>query len=363
MYTKKIAILGTNGIPAKYGGFETLAENLVDRLHTEFEFIVYCSKIHKKETRVKRFKNAKLIYLPFKANGVQSLIYDLISFLHALIFAKTILFLGPTSSGFVTFFNFLFKRKVIVNHGGLNEWERDKYTKNERRWARLNHRFAARNATINITDNSLLRKSLLKTFGADSVIVRYGGDHYSVKTPEKLLSTHFEFLKAKYYLCVCRAQIDNNIHLLIDSFKDIETHPLVIISNWQISDYGKDLFRKYCEHPNLILLDAIYDVDVLNEIRKGCHLYIHSHSFCGTAPSLVEVMNLNTPILCYDVATNRETTKDQAIYFDSIESLQNIINTVTPNQLSRCKKAMYEIAKKEYTWEKVSKKYAEIFRR
>jgi len=361
MKKKKVAIIGTNGIPARYGGFETLAENLVSELSNEFDFIVYCSNIYRKADRKSHFKKARLFYLPFKANGLQSLFYDFFSFIHALFNAKTILFLGPTSSGIVTFLNFIFRRNVIVNHGGLNEWEREKYSENEKKWAKINHYLASKSATINITDNSILQKSLLKSFNADSIIIKYGGDHNLNSNIGSDIKFKYKFLNSKYYLCVARAQIDNNIHLLIDAFKDLNTHPLVIISNWQVSEYGKKLLSENKNHPNLILLDAIYDINILNFIRSNCYVYIHSHSFCGTAPSLVEVMNLNVPVICFDMPTNRESTKNKSIYFDSKQDLIECIESLNDLELEECKKSMYKIASNEYTWRIVSAEYSNIF--
>jgi glycosyltransferase involved in cell wall biosynthesis len=359
---KKVAIVGTNGIPARYGGFETLAENIVSELNNDIDFIIYCSNIYEKEDRQSYFKNARLIYLPFKANGLQSLFYDFFSFVHALCSAETILFLGPTSSGIITVINCLFGRKLIVNHGGLNEWEREKYSENEKKWAKLNHYIAAKNATINITDNSILQKSLLKSFGVDSVIIRYGGDHHLESNIEEFTKSKYKFEKNKYYLSVARAQVDNNIHLLIDAFKSLDAHhPLVIVSNWGVSEYGKKLLEANKNHKNLILLDAIYDLNLLNYIRSNCYAYIHSHSFCGTAPSLVEVMNLNVPVICFDVPTNRESTKNKSIYFKSSKNLVSRINSLSDSEYDSCKKAMFKIASNEYTWDKVSLQYLNIF--
>jgi len=72
-------------------------------------------------------------------------------------------------------------------------------------------------------------------------------------------------------------------------------------------------------------------------------------------------MSLNVPIICFDVLTNRETTKNKSIYFASTSELQKIIKTIDSNQLRECKKMMFEIASVEYTWERVSKEYANIF--
>ena len=94
---KKVAIIGTNGIPARYGGFETLAENLVDKLSEEFSFTVYCSNIYKKEERSKAYKNARLVYFPFNANGYQSIIYDIVTSFHAWFKSDILLILGPVA--------------------------------------------------------------------------------------------------------------------------------------------------------------------------------------------------------------------------------------------------------------------------
>ena len=358
---KRVAIIGTNGIPAKYGGFETLAENLVTELNEEFNFTVYCSSIYKKDERKKWYKKARLIYIPLKANGVQSLFYDSLCFIHSLFYAKTILLLGPTPSGIITFLNIFFRRNLIVNHGGLNEWEREKYSKSEKKWAKINHFIGSKCASVNITDNSILQKSLEKTFNSKSVIIRYGGDHNLDVEVDKEIKEEYSFLKNKYFLCVARAQVDNNLHLLIDAFKDLDTHPLVIVSNWNISNYGKKLLEENKNHPNLILLDAIYDINILNFVRKNSYLYIHSHSYCGTAPSLVEAMNLNIPIICYDVPTNRESTQNKSIYFSSKDELKECVINITEESLEKCKKELFDIAKSEYSWKEVSKQYSKIF--
>ena len=96
----KVALIGTNGIPAKYGGFETLTEYLAKGLNKEFEVTVYCSKTPK-EKRLKQLYNSKLLYLPFKANGWQSMIYDAFSIFHAFFISDVLVILG--FSGVIAF--------------------------------------------------------------------------------------------------------------------------------------------------------------------------------------------------------------------------------------------------------------------
>jgi glycosyltransferase involved in cell wall biosynthesis len=358
---KRIAIIGTNGIPARYGGFETLAEYLTKYLESKFDFYVYCSNLYKRSERQKTYNGARLIYIPFRGNGIQSFIYDLFCFIHALFKTHTILYLGVTPSGIITSLNGLFKRRIIVNHGGLNEWEREKYSPIEKKWAKINHKHAAKRADLNISDNTILQKSIYKNFHVESIVIRYGGNHSLRIQSNQQLADKYPFTKNKYYLCVARAQIDNNLHLLIDAFNNLEGHQLVIVSNWEISNYGLTLKKKYHNKlKNIILLDAIYNREDIDFLRSNCHLYIHSHSYCGTSPSLVEAMSLNIPVICFNVPTNRETTQESTYYFSNENELRDLIKSLDQKKMDNIRQILYKIAQNNYTWEKVSEKYSKI---
>ncbi len=360
MKKKVVAIIGTNGIPARYGGFETLAENIVLNLNNEYEFIVYCSREQKKKGEIKNFHGAKLIYLPLKANGWQSMIYDTLSTFHALLKADTLVILGP-AAGFILFSNLLFRKRIIVNHGGLNEWEREKYNYIEKRIIRINHSIASRYANINIADNNLLKASIYKNYNKDSIVIRYGGDHARpIKINTHLLSK-YPFLTSDYYVSVSRAQVDNNLHILLEAFEALPNKNLVIISNWNVSEYGNNLYSKYnnATH-NIILLNAIYDQEELNCIRSNAILYIHSHSRCGTSPSLVEALSLDLPVISFDVPANRETLKGSSLFFKSSKELIQLINKMEPSIVTKLKEDTIAL-KEDYKWGKIAQEYSEIF--
>lgn len=360
MRKKRVAIVGTNGIPAKYGGFETLAENLTHQLNDKFEFTVYCSK--KQKTGLKIYNNSKLITLPLSANGWQAIFYDSISLLHAWFTSDVILVLGP-SAGFFLSLNKIFRKKILVNHGGLNEWERKKYSKLQSRISYFNHKNAAKYSFHSIVDNSLLSNSLLKNFNKQSTIIRYGGDHVVKQTITDKDVQKYSFLKNPYAVSVSRAQVDNNLHVLLKAFETIDEIPLVLIANWNVSDYGISLKEKYLKKniKNIILLDAIYDQRILNLIRGNASVYIHSHSQCGTAPSLVEAMSLGLPVISFDVPTNRETTQNHALYFTDEKDIRKIIKQLNQKTLVELGERMSNIATAEYTWESIAKQYENLF--
>ncbi len=356
---KTITIVGTNGIPAKYGGYETLVEHLTNHLSAQYNFVVFCSKDQR--PKLLSHNSSKLIYIPLRANGWQSIFYDIITLIYAAFIGDVILYLGPGAGYFVPFIK-LFKSNIIINHGGLNEWKREKYSRFQKLIAKLGHKYGARYATSNIADNELLRKSIKDEFGEDSYVIRYGGNHAIKPVITDDIELKYPFLKQAYYVNVSRAQVDNNLHVVLSAFSKMPDKLLVIVSNWNISEYGRGLKTEYKDRfKNLILLDAIYNIVEINSIRAYAKVYIHSHSYCGTSPSLVEAMSLKLPILSFDVPTNRETTQNKAIYFSDTEDLILKLKNITQAELSILSDKMFEIANENYRWENICSQYTELF--
>lgn len=357
---KTVAVVGSNGIPAKYGGFETLAENLVRGSSQECRFIVYCSNVHK-EHRQAEFLGARLIHVPISANGWQTLFYDAITTLHAFFCADVILILGP-SFGFVLPLNLLFRRNIVINYGGLNEWDRSKYSKIQRLYIRATYFLATKFASVNIADNELLKINLASAFGISSKVIRYGGDHVTVQEGRRDdFEAKHPFLRTPYFASVSRAQADNNIHLLIDAFRQLPDQTLVIISNWNVSEYGRNIRQNFNNIANIILLDAIYDSVELNYIRAHSRAYIHTHSYCGTAPSLVEAICLGLPIISFDVPTNRETTNNQALYFQTPDELASLVRGTDTNALRDLQNRMEPLRLGAYRWTEICGQYEQLF--
>lgn len=356
-----VHIVGTNGLPANYGGFETLTENLCIELNDYCNFTVYCSSPNH-SSKQKTFLNAKLIYLPFKANGWQSIPYDCISILISLFRADIILMLG-SSGGFVMPLAKLFKKKIIVNIGGV-DWKRNKWNSFTKFIIRLCEYLTIKNASKLVVDNQYIRELYQKEYSEDSDLIPYGGDHVFKNKDYKHLIKQYPFLSDNYCLSVSRAQQDNNIHILLDSFQKINDIKLVVISNWNSSDYGKELYLKYSNiKENIILLDAIYNQEILDIIRSNADLYIHSHSACGTAPSLVEAMWLNLPIFCYDCSANRYSTNNISKYFKNHEELTYLITKYFySDDLINLSRDLSSIATKKYSWKQVSNSYMNLFR-
>jgi glycosyltransferase involved in cell wall biosynthesis len=357
---KTVAIIGTNGLPAKYGGFETLTNYLVENFDkSTHEIIVYCSKTPKKD-RLESYNGAKLVYFPFKANGWQSMIYDFVTIIHALFRASDLIILG-FSGAFAFPLNKVFKKNIIFNIGGI-EWEKvrgSKFTsKFEIVLKKYMERLCVTNSSTVIIDNLYFKDYIVKKYGKTPVLAEYGGDHAKRIDITNKMIHKYPFLNTDYALSVSRAQEDMNIHLLIEGYKKISKKKIVIISNWHISEYGQKLFDENVDkYDNIILLKAIYDSKELDTIRSNTSLYIHTHSLCGTAPSLVEAMSLNIPVISFDVPTNRYTTENKTLFFKDVSSLIQILKDLDIEKLLEIKNQMFDISKRRYVWKRISKIY------
>lgn len=363
----KVSIVGTNGVPAAYGGFESLADNLVKHLGGIVDFTVYCSKKQKKKHYIegKTYYNARLKYSIWEANGMQSLLYDVTTFIKAVFKDDVILYFGPAVAFLMPILRFFgCKKNIIVNHGGLNEWEREKVPKYQRVIGKFMHKCAAKYSTYNIADNDLYRKSIKKEFGADSIVIKYGGDHAQKVPYDADLLTKYPFLNKEYAVSVSRAQVDNNLHVVLEAYSKMPNKLLVLVSNWQVSDYGLKLRQQYYgKFPNIIILDAIYNPTEINAIRSNAQFYIHSHSRCGTAPSLCEAMSLGLAIISYDMPVNHETTREKALFFKDSESLVRVVENVTKEETIELAKASKETAAEEFVWSHIAEQYLRCIRK
>lgn len=363
MENKKVAIIGTQGVPAQYGGFESLAENLIGPLSSDkIRYTVYCSSKAYSQ-KLYEYKNASLEYIPFDANGAQSIIYDIISLLKARRKSDVLLILGVSGCCFLPIFRvFAPNKKLVTNIDGL-EHRREKWNKYAKMFLKYSEKMAVKYSDIIITDNKGIQDYVTEEYGKSSVMIAYGGDHAvqnSLSTEQQNgILQKYNLAPTNYSITVCRIEPENNCHIILDAFSQTDKN-LVFIGNWNKSKYGQDLKEKYSQFKNIKILDPIYDLNILYALRSNAHSYIHGHSAGGTNPSLVEAMFFGIPIIAYDVVYNRETTHGKALYFNSVEKLREIL-TDSVTDLGIYGSAMKQLALENYTWQTIVKQYESLY--
>ena len=360
MQKRKVAIVGTTGLPAKYGGFETLAHHLTKNLNEKFDFTVYCSNKYF-DTRGKRrttFNGSRLLYLPLNANGYQSIIYDVISILHALYYADVILILGVSGSIILPFVKLFSSKKIIINIDG-QEWKRQKWNAFTKRFLKFSERIAVNYADTVVTDNAVITKQVLDNYNKDSVLITYGGDHVAKKELNDDMCIKYPFIADKdYSFTVCRIEPENNIQLILEAYANMPYKKLVIVGLWNHGSFGMSLREEYRVYENIHLLDPIYNQDELNILRSNAAVYIHGHSAGGTNPSLVEAMCLGLPVAAFGINFNRETTMHQALYFNNAAELQQLVNTTSSKKLIDIGLKMLQIGNAQYSWKNIASAYS-----
>jgi glycosyltransferase involved in cell wall biosynthesis len=357
----KIAIIGTVGLPAKYGGFETLAKHLVHQLADRYNITVYCStKKYKRAERRKTYNGAALKFLPFDANGIQSIFYDTLSILHALFYADVLLILGVAGAWTLPFVRLFTNKKIVISIDGI-EWKRDKWNMLAKLYLRWAEKLAVRYSHIDISDNESIQDYTALRYGTISRVVEYGADHTEQVQISKEDIERYPFLATNYSFKVCRIEPENNVHLILDAFSQLPDKTLVVVGNWEVNEYGQTLKSKYGKCQNLILLNPIYNQTELDLLRSNASLYVHGHSAGGTNPSLVEAMYLELPVIAYDVSYNRTTTEKKAFYFKTTEDLVELIQKTELSKLIAVGSTMKEIADRRYRWRFIAEEYHQLF--
>jgi glycosyltransferase involved in cell wall biosynthesis len=356
---KRIAILGTVGLPANYGGFETLTENLV-HYHCQnqlpCDLTVYCSRKSYPNGSA-TFESAQLKYISADANGIQSIPYDIWSLLSS-VWHRTdvILLLGVSGAIALPIIRLISSARIITNIDGI-EWRRGKWGALAKRFLRFSEKVAVRFSHDVIADNKAIADYVGNAYGLDCHVIAYGGDH---TTAVKEVMVDAYNLPDTYAFSLCRIEPENNIGMIIDAFSDGSSLPLVVVGNWGKSEYGRGLKERYAGAKHIRLLDPIYDLGKLKTLRSRAKCYVHGHSAGGTNPALVEAMQFGIPIFAFDCSFNRFTTDSKAAYFSTSEELSRGLRILDTPRSAKIGVAMRKLAIARYRWEIIARQYFDL---
>jgi len=356
------SILGTAGVPGGYGGFETLAENLV-RYHQAHALAarlsVYCGA-GSAGTRPDRYLGAELRHVALKANGPQSVAYDIVSLVDALRRrTDVILLLGVSGALALPLVRALSRVRIVTNIDGI-EWQREKWKGLARLILRWSERAAVRWSHAVIADNPAIADHVRARYGRECHVIAYGGDHARAAAP---VARPGLGLPERYVLALCRIEPENNVAMILEAFARNPRHDLVVVGNWDQSVHGRDLRARYGAQAHIHLVDPVYEPGPLRWIRDGAVAYIHGHSAGGTNPGLVEMMHFAIPVFAFDCDFNRNTTEGKALYFHSAGTLARAVATLDATGAARIGGQMREIAARRYTWARIGRAYFDLMRK
>jgi glycosyltransferase involved in cell wall biosynthesis len=363
MRTVRVAILGTRGIPARYGGFETFAEELSAGLCDRgFDVTVFCESAGYKGSGTHR--GIKLRYVPAPDFGsLKTVMYDLRCLWISRREFDIVYMLGYGAAPFCIIPQ-LFGTEVWINPDGL-EWARTKWGKLAKLHLRLMEWASVRIADRIIADAQAIESSLESRHGELKAcsVIPYGCEVVTAPPPSNPL-TKWNVESDAYYLIVCRLEPENHVLEMLRAFRSSRSErKLIVVGNHASgTDYVKKLLSIHDQRIQMI--GTVYDQHELTCLRYHAFAYLHGHSVGGTNPSLLEAMGCGNFILAHNNVFNRETLREAGTFFANTTELMTAIDHADANPSSRdaLREAARSRARAYYSWPRIISAYAELMR-
>jgi len=370
----RIAIIGSRGIPPRYGGYETFVYELTKRLKQDFDIYVVCEN---DGFYVDEYEGIKRVHIWARHTPTMTIpvIYDILATLYLLkrVPADIMFYVAPDGA-YSAILAKLARRKTIVSTDGV-EWRRLLI---RMKYVPLFHKpiylltalvlflaefLACKIPDITIADSIAIKYYLERRWKPKRVVyVAYGVRKLQLvdeKKQETILK-RLGLVRHGYYLTVTRLVAENNIHMEIEAFRQAKTDKkLVIVGPINHNDpYIKYLYKLRGNDSRIIFTGPIYNATVLYTLRANCKAYIHAYTVGGTNPSLLEQLQFDRPILAYDVPFHREILREKGIYFKTAKELAQKIEEIDNKDIS-----IQWSFTKIFTWEYVASIYKQLFRR
>jgi len=359
----KIAIIGTDGIPARYGGFETFVEQVVPHMIAAgHEVMVVGSAIGRQAGEEPHREGLQVVNLPMRANGASSVAFDTWSFARVARWADAVLMLGVSAGLLVPVFRRLTcQARLVVNVDGL-ESSRYKWAGARGRFLALSEAVAVRSATRLVADNEGIADLLWARFKRESAVIAYGSDHVRPSPDDAVCApvlSSFGLEANGYALTVARIEPENHIGLMIEAMLASQLRRYAIVGNFSHGGYGRELRARYAAEPRVCLIESVYDPHVLACLRSRCTIYLHGHSVGGTNPSLVEMLPYARPIAAWRCSFNRSTLRGSGVYFASGEELTDLLCATS---YACCVPPAAVRDDPAYAWSNIAADYIHLFR-
>ncbi len=374
-----VFIVGSKGIPAQYGGFETFVDNLTARKQAK-DIVYHVSCMNNNEEHFE-YNNADCFNVKLPMKGALGRILHVS---RALSIVEKWMNINPSENTVVYILGcrigpllYLHAKrlrkggvKIYVNPDGL-EWKRDKWNVLVKKFLKYCEKCLVFNADLVICDSKNIEKYINETYpiiNGKTTFIAYGADVKKSTCDEGSISKWLEehgLVEKQYYLIVGRFVPENNYETMISEFMKCKTEKsLVIISNVVNNRFYKKLKEKtkFEKDKRIKFVGTVYEQELLRKIRENAFAYIHGHEVGGTNPSLLEAMASTKLNLLLDVGFNREVAEDAALYWEKEEgNLCELLDKLNEmKKLNEIPHAKYRVLDK-YSWNKICHEYENVF--
>jgi len=359
----KLAILGTRGIPANYGGFETFAEELSKRLVARgHDVTVYCRSHHVND-ELTEYNGVKLIVLPtIKHKYLDTVVH---TFLSAFSAARkrfdAVLICNAANSPLIPILTWT-GTPTAVNVDGL-ERKRKKWNWLGRLYYRLGERASVWFASEVVTDANAIKEYYLAAYGKPSTMIAYGADVERASDASAIEKFCIE--PERYFLYVSRLEPENNAAMVIEAYRKTRTDiKLVIVGDAPYADEYKQKLKELADGDERIIFTGFVFGQDYKSLQQNAYAYIHATEVGGTHPALIEAMGFGNCVVCLSTVENREVAGRAALFFDNADELAERLTLIADNAsvVDEYRQSARERAAEKYSWESVADEYERLFR-
>ena len=352
----RIAILGTRGVPANYGGFETFAEQLGKRLAARGHDVTVYGRDSSVPKGTRSYLGMRVVRLPApRAKYFETVIHTLFAALHALTEHYDIVYVCNSANVPAVMLLRLFGKRVVLNVDGL-EWKRKKWSGIGRAYYRLCAWTAARLPVHVVTDALVIKAYYRDVYGRQTDYFPYGTDLDPVADDGTLARLGLE--PGRYVLYVSRLEPENNAHVVVEAYAKVRTDlPLAVVGDAPYSsEYIASLHATH--DPRVKFLGAIYGSGY-KILRSHATAYVQATEVGGTHPALVEAMGFGNTILANEVPEHRETLGDAGLYYRGPDELAVQLQKVLDDRVlaEDLASRAHERARKMYGWDAITDSY------
>ena len=351
--------MGTRGVPASYGGFETAVEEIGKRLAAHgHDVTVYCRNPGQTLTE---FEGMQLVNLPaLRHRMTETLSHTGLSAARAIIKDKPDValvlnagnapLLKPLKAAGIP---------VAVHLDGL-ESKRGKWRGAGSRYYRWAEKVAVNQGDEVIADAQAIGDHVRAAYGRTCTVIPYGAD---VIDPGSDRLAELDVIRRDYHLIVARLEPENHVLEAVHGYTiSEETRPLLVVGSAPYSQWYVDRVHAVAAESNSVrMVGAIYDRELLDQLYANARSYIHGHSVGGTNPSLLRAMGAGAPVLAFDCEFNREVTANRAFFWSDADSLATVLDEIAEGeaeeQLAEFSQAGRQRIAEQYRWDAVADDY------
>ena len=360
----RIALVGTRGVPARYGGFETCVEEVGARLAERgHDVVVYCRVADgDSEMRPALYRGMTLIYRKaLHRRSLETLTHTAASVLHLARHRTDVaIVFNAANAPFLPVVRL--SRIPVATHVDGLEWQRGKWGRLGKRYYRIVEGLAVRWSDALIADARGIQDYYREKFGTESDLIAYGAPLLQSRASSRLVELDLQ--PDGYHLVVARFEPENHVDVIVDGYSRSDARlPLVVVGSAPYSGQYTETIRSLADE-RVRFLGGVWDQELLDELYANARSYLHGHSVGGTNPSLLRAIGAGAATTAFDVVFNREVLGDAGRYFSNPDDVKVAVEGAEQDTVDIARRSALAVERAmTYDWDDVADKYEAMCQR